>query len=162
MMNICSRYYQNRDDAASALNLAYFKVLTHLDKYKENVPFEAWIKRITINTVIDEHRKNKKLKESTDYYESNNHVFENLQVDFNEAALQLDADQLEAFIHRLPGLCKQIFNLFAIDGYSHAEIADLLNIKEGTSKWYVSDARQRLKKMIHNSLNKSMVKKLIK
>lgn len=158
MMNICSRYYKNKDDAASSLNLAYYKVLTNLDKYQPKVPFDAWIKRITINTVIDEHRKEKKRKEVTDYYESTDRVFENLKVDFNEAALNLDADQLESFIHQLPDLCKKVFNLFAIDGYSHNEIAELLDMSSGTSKWYVSDARKRLQQMIHGALNKTLVK----
>ena len=157
MMNICSRYYQNSDEAAGALNMAYFKVLTKLDRYSPKVPFIAWIKRITINTVIDEFRKNKKVKEVTDYYESTDALFENMNVDFNTAALKLDAKHLEQFINNLPEMCAKIFNLYAIDGYSHAEVGDMFGISAGTSKWYVSDARKRLKQMIENAMKKDLV-----
>ena len=73
-------------------------------------------------------------------------------VDWNEADRRFDAEQLENLLQRLPPVSRQVFNLFALDGYSHAEISTMLGISEGTSKWHVSFARSQLRDWIKTGL----------
>ena len=104
-----------------------------------------------INTVIDDFRKNRKVRElisNTDFSEAPN---QHSQVDYNLADLRFDAEQLEMLIRRLPPMSQKVFNLYAIDGYSHAEIGELLGISDGTSKWHLSSARKRLQLMLQVS-----------
>ena len=105
-----------------------------------------------INTIIDEFRKNKKERETIEY---NN--FERVEdydsyIDFNAADLQFDAAELEFMVKQLPEMSQKVFNLFAIDGYSHKEISKMLGMSTGTSKWHVAYARKELKQMIHKKL----------
>ena len=130
-MGICLRYEKNKDDAAALLNLAFFKILTRLDQYKDNVPFEAWAKRVTINTLIDEFRK--KNKDQHQFVESFDHSLPLSFMDFNEADQRFDAEDLERMIRDLPEMSQKVFNLYIIDGYNHKEIGEMLHISEGTS-----------------------------
>ena len=157
LMGVCMRYKKNEEDAAEVLNQGFLKILNNIDKYREEVPFEAWIRRIMINTVIDEFRKNRKvheLMETTDFSEQNNFTD---YVDYNTADQIFDAEQLEAIIKMLPPVSQKVFNLFAIDGYSHKEIAAMLDISDGTSKWHLSFARKKIKEIIQSTINKSKV-----
>jgi len=144
LMGVCMRYKKDESEAAGILNEGFLKILKNIDKYQAHIPFEAWIKRIMINTVIDEFRKNRKVRElieNTDFEGFHNH--EGL-VEMNTADLNFDAEQLEEMIKRLPPVSQKVFNLFAIDGYKHAEIADMLGISVGTSKWHISSSRKKL------------------
>ncbi|MEZ4849456.1 MAG: sigma-70 family RNA polymerase sigma factor [Bacteroidia bacterium] len=67
LMGVCIRYMKNEEDAVEVLNMGFLKILKNLEKKKTNVPFEAWIRRIMINTIIDEYRKNKKRLEAITY-----------------------------------------------------------------------------------------------
>ena len=152
LMAVSMRYCGDEADAAAALNLGFLKILNNIKKYREGVPFEAWIRRIMINTLIDEYRKNKKYKtmhKATDFDAT--HDFGEY-IDYNKADEALDASDIEAMIRRLPAMSRQVFNLFALDGYSHKEIGKQLGISEGTSKWHVSFARKELKKMLAGAL----------
>lgn len=151
MMSVCMRYEKNKEDAEFLLNQAFFKVLTNLDKYQEHIPFEAWLRRITINTVIDEFRKNKKHK--VDYVESPMDLAPVTVMNFNEADQQFEAEYLQKLIEQLPPVSKQVFNLYAIDGYNHKEIGEKLDMSEGTSKWHLSSARAKLKQLLRKALN---------
>ncbi|RMG61910.1 MAG: RNA polymerase sigma factor [Bacteroidetes bacterium] len=152
LMAVCLRYASNQDDAVAALNLGFLKILRSLDRWKEHVPFEAWIRRIMINTMIDEYRKQRR-------YEAHMTVQDFAEmpeagpVDFNEADRRLAAADIEALLHQLPPMSRQVFNLFAIDGYSHKDIAELLEISEGTSKWHVSAARKQLRRLLAEVLH---------
>jgi len=157
LMGVCMRYKKNEEDAAAVLNQGFLKILNNINKYREEVPFEAWIRRIMINTVIDEFRKNRKvheLMETTDFSEQNKFTD---YVDYNTADKIFDAEQLEAIIKMLPPVSQKVFNLFAIDGYSHKEIAEMLDISDGTSKWHLSFARKKIKEIIQSTINKSKV-----
>lgn len=148
LMGVCMRYKKDEAEAASILNVGFLKILKNLDKYNPPVPFEAWIRRIMINTLIDEFRKNRKVRElieHTDFEDYHNHKD---LVEFNDADLKFDAEQLELLIKKLPPVSQKVFNLFAIDGYSHQEIGDMLGISIGTSKWHMSSARKKLKEYI--------------
>ena len=159
LMGVCIRYKQDEGEAKAALNMGFLKILNNLDKYKTSVPFEAWIRRIMINTIIDEFRKNKKERELIAY-----NSFEKVEqyahhVDYNEADKLFDAEEIELFIKELPPVSQKVFNLYVIDGYTHKEVAAMLDISVGTSKWHVSFARQQLKAKIYTALNTSKTMK---
>lgn len=144
LMAVCMRYRRDEQEAVATLNLGYLKILNNLDKYRPDVPFAAWIRRIMINTAIDEFRHEKKWRETTFYSDSLERERSDEPLDWNEADLRFNAEQLEAMLRRLPPATQQVFNLFALDGYSHQEISEMLGMSEGTSKWHVSAARKQL------------------
>jgi len=152
LMAVCNRYEKNKEDAEGLLNLAFFKILTKLDKYKPQVPFEAWAKRITINTIIDEFRK--KARDKHTFYDDLEINIPISTMDFNEADQKFDAEELENMIKQLPPVSQKVFNLYIIEGYNHREIAELLGISEGTSKWHLSTARKTIKEMLKKIMNK--------
>jgi len=145
MMSICIRYCRDRQEAGARLNLAFLKVLQHLQNYDYSGSFKAWISKITLRSIIDEFRAQQK------HYQF--HVYQGQIVqepqwpngEFNRLAVDIDIDQIMTMIQQLSFMDRQVFNLFAIDGYSHKEIAALLDISEGTSKWHVHEARKKLK-----------------
>jgi len=148
LMSVCLRYRRSEDEAVAMMNQGFLKIITNLEKYSAEMPFDAWIRRIMINTLIDDFRKNRKVNELIEHHDfSGNHGSESA-VDFNTADLRFDAAQLETMIRSLPPVSGKVFNLFAIDGYSHAEIGEMLGISDGTSKWHLSFARQRLREML--------------
>ena len=152
-MGICMRYEKNREDAEAVLNHAFLKILKNLNTYKEKVPFEAWIRKITIHTVIDHYRS--KQKEKIDYVESMDEHKSSTQVDYNEVEKVFQAEDLEAMVRQLPSVSQKVFNLYAIDGYSHREISQMLRISDGTSKWHLSEARKRLKELLKQAMGTS-------
>jgi RNA polymerase sigma factor (sigma-70 family) len=155
LMSICFRYKFNKEDAEEILNIGFLKILNNIDKYKFTTPFEAWIRRIMINTVIDEYRKTKKDKEHIEYADFQESNYENKHSELNTADLDFEAADLLNMLEQLPNMTKKVFNLYAIDGFAHKEIAEMLNMSIGTSKWHVSTARAELKKMIEkNELKK--------
>lgn len=146
LMSICVRYTRNQDLAREILNVGFLKILNKLDKYKEEIPFKAWIRRIMINTLIDEYRKNKKQSEVIDYVEE---YYDNSEyAELNSALDRINTAKIHELITKLPPMAQQVFNLFVVDGYSHKEIAEMLSIEEGTSKWHLNSARTKLKEML--------------
>ncbi|MGV9012984.1 MAG: RNA polymerase sigma factor [Flavobacteriales bacterium] len=145
MMSICSRYEHNRQDASARMNEGFLKVLMNLNKRRPEVPIELWARRIMINTVIDNFRKERERKahETMDAP-----VSEHAGAEVNDYLRNMEAEAFAALLQRVPEMSRKVFNLFAIDGFSHAEIAGMLGIREGTSKWHVSHARQTLQQAI--------------
>ena len=155
LLVICRRYSNNQEDAEALLNQGFLKIITNLDKFKEEVPFGSWIGRIMVNTIIDQFRRDKKRRENMSGLEIDEvHSMKN--VDFNEASQNLDAEALEQMIQQLPETSKKVFNLYAIDGYTHKEIGEMLNISDGTSKWHVSHARKVLQEMLKKTMHNMM------
>lgn len=160
LMSICRRYYFNEDEVRGALNMGFLKIVTQLEKWPAHIPFEAWAKRIMINTIIDEFRKHKKEKEIMSYQDHTDEQNVNSGgLDFNQADLLFDAEDLEAMIARLPKMSQRVFNLFAIDGFGHQEIGKLLDISEGTSKYHLSTARAKLREMLAMGMSEVKLKK---
>jgi len=141
-MAICLRYAGDRDEAAEVMNQGFFKVFTKISSYDADRPFKAWLGRIMMNVSIDYYRANLKMAYAEDL-ESAEHIYE-----VNMADNNLNYNDLLAMVQQLPQGYRAVFNLFAIDGYSHEEIADMLNINIGTSKSNLFKARQKLKQMI--------------
>ena len=148
LMGVCIRYRRSEEDAVAMLNEGFLKIINNLQKYNPNQPFEAWIRRIMINTLIDDFRKNRKVNELIETHDFSDYQYQADLVDFNTADLHFEAAQLEAMIKTLPPMSGKVFNLFAIDGYGHLEIGELLGISEGTSKWHLSFARQKLRELL--------------
>jgi RNA polymerase sigma factor (sigma-70 family) len=146
LMSICFRYTNSRDEAEEMLNIGFLKILKNLDKYKPEIPFKLWIRRVMINILIDEFRKKKRHQETIEYveeyYETGDHA------DQNAAISKMNVEQIHALITQLPPMSQKVFNLFVIDGFSHKEIADLLKMSEGTSKWHLNFSRTRLKELL--------------
>jgi RNA polymerase sigma factor (sigma-70 family) len=157
LMGVCRRYRNNEDEVSAMVNSGFLKILNNLKKYSTSAPFEAWIRRIMINLLIDDFRKYKKEKETIFYAETDVLVAEGRAVDFNDAEKYFDASHIESIINSLPGLACQVFNLFAIDGFSHKEIGEQLDISEGTSKWYLSEARKKIREQLAIELKKTKV-----
>ena len=152
LLSICLRYENNKEDAEFLLNQGFMKIVTKLSTFKGDRPFEAWIRRIMINTIIDDYRKNSKEKSIIQFKDIQNDGTENTWVEYNAADLEFEAEELLGFIDKLPTESKKVFVLFAIDGYSHKEIAEMLGISDGTSKWHVSFARKKLRELIAKSI----------
>lgn len=147
LMSVCHRYRCGEQDAVGALNLAFLKIIQSLDKMPDGVAFEAWIRRIQINVLIDEFRKNKKWRTQVNHADDMSlpAIQKSFDPQWNDADMRLEAGYIERLLNRLPPVTRQVFNLFALDGFSHQEIGDMLGISDGTSKWHVNSARTQLK-----------------
>ena len=145
MSSIALRYTQNESEALQRMNGGFYRVLKNLEKYDNQYALATWIRNILVNHLIDEFRKEKK-------YIANIHLTDyegvNPEVEYNQADLQFDAQELRNMLERLPDVTQRVFNMYALDGFKHREIAEYLGISEGTSKWHVSDARKKLKAML--------------
>ena len=139
-MGICLRYANNRYEAAEILNQGFLKVFTNLIKYDETKPFKAWLARIMINTSIDHYRSNLRMANSEDV-DNIHHLSDNITADRN-----LSYNELIALVQQLSPAYRAVFNLYAIEGYTHEEIGELLHISVGTSKSNLHKAREKLKK----------------
>lgn len=140
MMGVCLRYSKDSEQAEDVLQDGFVKVFTKLDRYSGNGSLEGWIRRIMVNTALDQIRKNTKFQDNVslddvDYrLESHGNIFEGLV-----------AEDLMLLINNMPDGYKVVFNMFAIEGYSHKEIAEKLNVSENTSKSQYSRARAYLR-----------------
>ena len=157
LMGVCMRYKKDESEAAPILNVGFLKILNNLESFRGKAPFEAWIKRIMIYTLIDDFKKNRKVKELIEYTDFSDLEYSNHVFDLNEADKQFDAEQLEAFIKMLPPMSQKVFNLCAIDGYTHKEVGKALGISDGTSKWHLAFARKKLIELIKKEMNSSKV-----
>jgi RNA polymerase sigma-70 factor (ECF subfamily) len=159
LLPICFRYNKNEEDARAAYNTGFIKILKGLGKLDENVNFTAWAKRLMINSLIDEYRKNKKYNERITRSDSERDLdFYSTGVD-NNAESNLGCENILMLIETLPETTAQVFNLYVIDGFAHKEIAAKLEMSEGTSKWHLSTARKILREKIEKleNQNKRMV-----
>lgn len=141
-MGICLRYANNRDEAAEVMNQGFFKVFTRIETYDRSRPFKAWLGKIMMNASIDYYRANLKMA-YTDDLDKAEHLSDGDLTD-----KKLNYDDLLKMVQKLPTAYRTVFNLFAIEGYTHEEIGELLHISPGTSKSNLHKARQKLKQMI--------------
>ncbi len=150
MMAMCMRYTGNRDDAMEVLNSGFLKVFKSLDSYRFNGSFDGWVYRIIYHSIIDRLRS--RMKE-----------MKTVEVDNDMEASTIDTSSLQelyvqdlmSLLNELPESTRVVFNMFAMEGYQHAEIGEMMNISEGTSKWHVNQARKILKQRIEKNYLKS-------
>ena len=142
MLAVCRRYARHELEAEDLLQEAFIKVFNNIEKFGHHGSFEGWIRRIVINTAIKNYNKSSFQRERIgieDYHD--------LPID-PEAIVNLSRDELLAEIARLPTGYRIVFNLYAIEGYSHAEIAQTLDIGESTSRSQLVKARKMLRERI--------------
>jgi len=148
MMSICFRYCKDKSEAGSRLNLAFLKVLQNLEQFDNTGSFKGWVSKITLRSIIDEFRSQQKHYQNNVYSGQISDELKWPHEEMNHIAEEINLDHLMAVVNQLSPMDKQVFNLFAIDGYGHKEIAVMLNISEGTSKWHVHEARKKLKETL--------------
>jgi len=146
LMSICVRYTRNSDRAKEVLNIGFLKILTNLERYNTEIPFKPWIRKVMINTLINEYKKEKVHTGNLEYIEGYHESDQYSEI--NHAITKINVEQIYIFISKLPPASQQVFNLYYIDGYKHREISGMLNISEGTSKWHLNSAREKLKEML--------------
>ena len=150
LMSICIRYTHSYEEASEALNTGFLKILNNMEKYRADVPFKAWIRKVMINVLVDEYRKKKKEKENNKV--ALDHIDQTTLVDINDAITKMDAERIHRLIMELPPVGQKVFNLFVIDGFEHKEIANMLGISEGTSKWHLHNSREQLKEKLAKAM----------
>jgi RNA polymerase sigma-70 factor (ECF subfamily) len=149
MYGVCLRYSENVDDANDILQEGFIKVYKNINKFRSEGSFEGWIRRIFINTSIEHFRKKIKFNNISEVQEN---TIEDESIDvFNSLSAK---DIIKAIDQLSPGY-KTVFNMHVIEGYSHKEIADILEITEGTSKSQLARAKGILKKILAPSINNS-------
>ena len=144
LLGIAVRYTKSRYEAEDYVQEAFIKIFTHLDSYKGEGSFEGWAKKILVNTILKEKQKNNVLKHSIDIeesWETESHSY--------DMSSQISHQELLQVINALPEGQKMVFNLFVIEGYEHKEIAEMLNITEGTSKSQLFAAKKRLRELLY-------------
>jgi RNA polymerase sigma-70 factor (ECF subfamily) len=140
LLVICLRYMKEMPRAQDALQDAFVKIYAHLPSYKFEGVFEGWVKKITVNTCLDQLRKDKKLLSDISLDDVS------FKIAHQDHSLEkLMADDLLRLVQSLPDGYRTVFNLFAIEGFSHQEIAKQLKISESTSKTQYLRARAYLK-----------------
>ena len=140
LFSLCLKYSRNYAEAEDNLQDAFLTIFKKIEQYKNKGSFEGWIKRITINTVLQQYR-NEKVFDII-----NENIIEDVDIEVDEDALSID--YLLKIIQELPDRYRLVFNLYVLDGYSHKDIAEMLDINIGTSKSNLSRARQILKDTI--------------
>lgn len=142
MFAVCMRYAGNRENASDMLQESFIKVFDGLKNFRFEGSFEGWIKRVAVNTCLD---FNKKIKNEpfNEELENFTHLGESESI-----STGLNANDLILLLQRLPLGYRTVFNLFAIEGYSHQEIAAQLNVSENTSKTQLFKARKMLQNML--------------
>ncbi len=139
MLALCYRYAQNREDAEDMLQEAFVKVFSKMHTFQNKGAFEGWIRRIMVHTCINVLKRNKKFADHADISEA----FD-LQLHEESIASILQAKQVVACIRLLPVGFRTVLNLYAVEGYNHKEIAELLDIGESTSRSQYARAKSAL------------------
>ena len=145
MKGVCLRYSDSQEEGEDILQNGFISVFENLKSFKGLGSFEGWIRKIMVNTALSQIRKNKKYQQNIALDK-----VEFLLPESNYIAEDFAANDLLKIIQTLPIGYKTVFNLYAIEGYSHKEIGEMLNISEGTSKSQYSRAKAHLQKIIPN------------
>lgn len=147
MMKLCYRYTNDVDVSASIYNDAMMKVFNSIGTYKEDGKLMAWVKRIVVNTCIDHVRKKAPLEMKELKEEQNDAVIE------NDVFIKMSNAEVKRLISQLPENAALVFNLYVYEEYNHNEIAEILKIPGGTSRYYLSEARRLLKEVVANNIH---------
>ncbi len=142
MLTVCRRYARHEMEAEDLLQDAFIKVYSNIEKYKHKGSFEGWIRRIVINTALKNYQKHSFQKERIGLHDYEEDWLE------PKAISNLGEEELLKLVSELPDGYRVVFNLYAIEGYSHKEIADMLEIGESTSRSQLVKARKLLQTKI--------------
>lgn len=153
LMPVCFRYHSHEEDARSSFNLGFIKILKSLGSIGDDLNFVGWSKRIMVNTLIDEYRKSKNYSSRVSSRESDWELEVHGQSFENDGESSLGYEVILKMVAELPELSGKVFNLYVVEGYSHREIGEMLDMSEGTSKWHLSTARKMLRERIEKMEN---------
>ena len=142
LFGICLKYSPNYQEAEDSLQDAFITIFKSMEQFKSKGSFEGWMKRITVNTVLQKYRKQKVFKLT------NEEQIEDKVEEVSIAESKVDLNKLLAMIQELPNQYRLVFTLYVLDDYSHKEISELLDISVGTSKSNLSRARVILKSKV--------------
>jgi len=143
MLGVCYRFAKNREDAEDMLQEGFIKVFTQMHQYRNEGALEGWIRRIVVHTCINVLKKNKKFSDSVDIIHATSlHVKEDMIPSI------MQAKQVVECIRILPMGYRTVLNLYAIEGFSHKEIANLLDIEESTSRSQYTRAKAMLEEIL--------------
>lgn len=146
LMGICYRYAKNEADAEDILQIAFIKIFDKLKHFRKESSLETWMTRIVINTAISHLRITKKFSQESDIESVEN------QMSFSQEQYhQIDTRFLMKCIQELPDGYRVVLNMFAIEGYSHKEISEQLNINESTSRSHYFRAKALLEKKLRSA-----------
>lgn len=142
LMPVCMRYASNEDEAMDLLHESFLKIFAKIDSYQLGTSLTAWMKRITVNTAIDSYRKNvrRRTEDLDQAYHLSNHD--------PDVISQCSVQEILVAVQQLPPTYRAIFNLYVIEGYSHKEIGEQLDITESTSRSNLVKARAKLQKTL--------------
>lgn len=143
MLAVCYRFAHNREDAEDMLQEGFIKIFSQIHTFQNKGAFEGWIRRITVHTCINHLKKNKRFNESVDIIYASN-----IQVREESVPSIVQAKQVVECIRMLPIGYRTVLNLYAIEGYSHKEIGEMLDIEESTSRSQYTRARQMLEEIL--------------
>jgi RNA polymerase sigma factor (sigma-70 family) len=144
-MTVASRYAPNRDDASEILNDAFVRTMQNLDKFNRELPFKAWFNKILVRCAINYYRRfTIKRLDAQPISDAEEQPFD------AEILSGISAQDILKLVQQLPQSYRLAFNLYAIEGYSHPEISEMIGISEGTSKSNLFKARKRLVEMLEN------------
>ena len=138
MYAVCLRYARTRGDAADILQEGFLKVFTKLEQFQFQGSFEGWVRRVMVNTALRAYQKQR-----FEFEQSGYDRLPEMPVD-PDALAMLSETELLNIVRQLPDGYRAVFNLVAIEGYSHAEAATLLGIQESTSRSQLTKARRQL------------------
>ena len=142
MLSVCRRYICDFDSAQDVMIKAFMVVFDKLSQFRHEGSFEGWVRRIMVNESLSWLRKNKSMYLEVEIESADK------EIDFEVISGQLNMEDIMALVHSLPSGYRTVFNLYAIEGYSHAEIAQQLGINVNTSKSQLSRARILLQKKL--------------
>jgi len=140
-LSICLRYSESREEAVELLNQSFMKIFKNLKNFDLNKDFKPWLRKITINTCINNFKK-KKIDFSVELEEAEN------QTTANDIISNISYSEIIGMIRKLSPAYRAVFNLYVIEGYKHEEIADILNISIGASKSNLSRAKKHLRSIL--------------
>ena len=143
LYQLCKRYLKKEEEIEEVMADAFYTIFTKLDQLKEIGAFEAWARKITVNQCLLQLKKN--INFNLYLEDTKIHVLAE-----NTNDTKLEEEDLLNLLNHIPEGCKTIFNLFAIEGFGHKEIAQMLNISEGTSKSQLNVAKTKLQVLVNN------------
>ena len=145
LFGICIRYSKSSTDAEDILQEGFVKIFTKINNFKGDGSFEGWMRRIIVNTAISHYHKNKKHNDNYDITEINETDVDGYSYNSDEYT----KEELLSVIDNLPAGYKMVFNLYAIEGYKHKEIGEMLNINANTSKSQYSRAKEKIREKLN-------------
>lgn len=138
-MSISLRYASNRDEASEILNDSFMKIFSNLKKFDLTKPFKPWLRKIVVNTAINHYHKKQREIQVEEMEKAKN------EFDTEKILSGISYQEVIGLLQKLPPAYRTVFNLYVIEGYSHEEIASMLNIAIGTSKSNLFKAKEQLK-----------------